>query len=1164
MSVVSTRYGRMRIIDVDNVISRSLALYGEWALEELSLLAQIITPGMCVLDVGAFIGTHTLAFSEFTEQRGKVYSFEPRKEIYAILLENLNINERQNVIAFNMGLAEKEQILNLQSLDLNQAINFGSLALDANGVSLGANNYQVRISTIDDLGIDKIDVIKLDVEGMERRVLDGAVETILRDRPIIFCECSSLDAGSDVLGFCQGKQYDTYGFLASAYNPHNLNAIKENIFGAAKELALVLIPREKNAEALSKLTGVNLLPINNLEDLVLPLLYKPQYPFEVLAHTAPCSLLGIDFPSPALAERDGQIAGLNQAVAERDGQIAGLNQAVAERDGQIAGLNQAVAERDGQIAGLNQAVAERDDQIAGLNLVVAERDDQIAGLNLVVAERDDQIAGLNLVVAERDAQMDSLSQVYTDLDLQIKGIFNSISWRITKPIRYLRKIKGTIFWIIFSVTINFLKKPSLSPFKQFREYIFIRNNSLFDKNYYLKNNLNLFNYGINPVWHYIKAGAGEGRNPSINFNTAFYLRSYADVATSKLNPLYHYIKYGKREGRFPSEEAFLKNSLDSRNLKRQDFWTEQDWAKKKIASHLDLASGLKINELGALGRDHDIEDEILGPAVRILECIQCQHGADASFNGQRVAVLAHWDPDAVVDPYVIHYLTHFKELGWSTVLISDKAIKLTEDLIQVTDAVLHRTCPGYDFTSWKGALEYFPSLIEAEELILTNDSIFAPVGSLSPMHSAMQEIRCDFWGPAGSREYTPHLQSYYLVFRSKALHHEAFSRFWAGMQPDCDRKRAIRCETELSPWLALHGLQPAVYAPMPLLNDDITNLSHDFWRELIDIGTPFFKRELLKENARNVNINDCLDVLADAGYPIHLIANYFKRLGVTPTVPMPPRALAPEGVWPPDVRVLEIPCNPDNCAQLLPEEKEKVGNVGVFLHIYHEDLTEELVQCALCVPEPRRVYISTDTRAKEVHIRKILKLHGIESTAEVRVLPNRGWDIAPFLVGFADRIREHSILLRLHSKRSLHLSRDIGTYWRQTLFNILAGSRERTQGILRALAHNPELGMVCPPHASVWEDAVHFGGNYVRMEELLSRLGITIRPDLPIDFPMGSMFWCRRLVLEPWIEMQLRFEDFEPTLPEIRDQNLAHSIERLFFFGCGITGHRWARIPMPR
>ena len=128
----------------------------------------------------------------------------------------------------------------------------------------------------------------------------------------------------------------------------------------------------------------------------------------------------------AVAERDGQIEGLNRAVAERDGQIEGLNRAVAERDGQIEGLNRAVAERDGQIEGLNRAVAERDGQIEGLNRAVAERDGQIEGLNRTVAERDGQIEELNRAVAERDERIDSL--------------YNSKSWRITAPLRLPRRL----------------------------------------------------------------------------------------------------------------------------------------------------------------------------------------------------------------------------------------------------------------------------------------------------------------------------------------------------------------------------------------------------------------------------------------------------------------------------------------------------------------------------------------------------------------------------------------------------------------------------------------------------------------------------------------------------------------------------------------------------
>jgi len=94
---------------------------------------------------------------------------------------------------------------------------------------------------------------------------------------------------------------------------------------------------------------------------------------------------------------------------------------LAERDEQIANLNQAVDERNGQIASLNQAVAERDGHIANLNQIVDERVSQIAGLNQAVVERDDLIASLTQVLKERECEM--------------QQILASTSWRLTYPLR---------------------------------------------------------------------------------------------------------------------------------------------------------------------------------------------------------------------------------------------------------------------------------------------------------------------------------------------------------------------------------------------------------------------------------------------------------------------------------------------------------------------------------------------------------------------------------------------------------------------------------------------------------------------------------------------------------------------------------------------------------
>ncbi|WP_186405518.1 FkbM family methyltransferase [Candidatus Accumulibacter aalborgensis] len=399
----------MMIIDSDEVVSRALALYGEWAQDELDLLAHIIRPGMRVLDVGAFIGTHSLAFSRFAGAEGRVYSFEPRREIFAVLAANLLINDCHNVTPLNIGLADMKQTAHLQSLDLHQMVNFGGIPLNADSCSSTSDTYPMEISTIDNLAIGTIDVIKLDVEGMERLVLNGAESTIARDRPIVFCECNSLTAGCELLEFGAARQYALLGFLASAFNPDNFNSLDSNIFGSAKEFALLMVPQEKLVTVMSYVGTTPLLAIDSVEDLVLPLLHKPQYAYEVLTGTSGHVSLGIEFPSPAMAERDEKISALIGAAGEYQQQIAARERTIAERDEVIASVSQALVDRDESISSLDQAVA----------------------------DRDHEISSIGRVLGERDAQVHSLQQTQDELRRQIVDFRSSTSWRITRPLRFL-------------------------------------------------------------------------------------------------------------------------------------------------------------------------------------------------------------------------------------------------------------------------------------------------------------------------------------------------------------------------------------------------------------------------------------------------------------------------------------------------------------------------------------------------------------------------------------------------------------------------------------------------------------------------------------------------------------------------------------------------------
>ena len=77
-------------------------------------------------------------------------------------------------------------------------------------------------------------------------------------------------------------------------------------------------------------------------------------------------------------------------------------------------------------------------------------------------------------------------------------------------------------------------------------------------------------------------------------------------------------------------------------------------------------------------------------------------GYALSAGGRKAAVVAHWDPDGLIDPYVEHYLKHLRELGYLTVLATGSEPVQPPESPWLSALVL-RHCPGYDFTSWKAA-----------------------------------------------------------------------------------------------------------------------------------------------------------------------------------------------------------------------------------------------------------------------------------------------------------------------------------------------------------------------------------------------------------------------------------------------------------------------------
>jgi len=147
--------------------------------------------GVVVLDVGANIGTHTIAWAIRMHGWGEVYAIEAQERIYYALCGNITMNNCFNARAMWAAAAAQSGIMVVPIVDHQKPANFGGLSLNGWGrydqpPSVG--EVEITAAAIDDFKLPRLDFIKIDVQGMELDVLKGARETIERCYPVIVAE----------------------------------------------------------------------------------------------------------------------------------------------------------------------------------------------------------------------------------------------------------------------------------------------------------------------------------------------------------------------------------------------------------------------------------------------------------------------------------------------------------------------------------------------------------------------------------------------------------------------------------------------------------------------------------------------------------------------------------------------------------------------------------------------------------------------------------------------------------------------------------------------------------------------------------------------------------------------------------------------------------------
>jgi FkbM family methyltransferase len=251
MAIVAapTRHAILCYEEQDRPVGLSLQMYGEWAEEELYLLSFFLHPGAVVVDVGANIGTHALAFSRFVTSEGRVIAIEPQERVFDLLAAKVLLNGLQHVTCIRALAGQETEMRFLPATErasgTSASVSFVNIdTAKATGTQCGLL-VPLQLLKLDDLALAGCDLIKVDVEGMELDVLLGAGNTLRNFRPIVYFEQTSRHRFAETSALFQALDYLLFWHAADPFNRENFRGAQRNIFGGTREINVLALPREQ-------------------------------------------------------------------------------------------------------------------------------------------------------------------------------------------------------------------------------------------------------------------------------------------------------------------------------------------------------------------------------------------------------------------------------------------------------------------------------------------------------------------------------------------------------------------------------------------------------------------------------------------------------------------------------------------------------------------------------------------------------------------------------------------------------------------------------------------------------------------------------------------------------------------------------------------------------
>lgn len=195
-SIVTKRiYGINYELDLREVIDNAMYIEGSREPDTSHALKILCKHGHVVLDIGANVGSHALPMASYVGDEGKVYAFEPVPWAMKRMKRNLELNNFRNMVLEPIALSDTNEEVEMKfrasfKLGSNSGVGGGGKIDDSWWNE--CEQVKVRMETLDSYvskhNITRIDLIKLDVDGFEGKVIRGALRTFRHLKPIIIME----------------------------------------------------------------------------------------------------------------------------------------------------------------------------------------------------------------------------------------------------------------------------------------------------------------------------------------------------------------------------------------------------------------------------------------------------------------------------------------------------------------------------------------------------------------------------------------------------------------------------------------------------------------------------------------------------------------------------------------------------------------------------------------------------------------------------------------------------------------------------------------------------------------------------------------------------------------------------------------------------------------